>query len=111
MMAYNLCYSTLLPLGTGDGGSRGGEVTGGSALPDHLVAPQGSASGTGDLLIGEKVSRFVTAKVRRGLLPMILEDLIAARKVAKKEMAACAAAGDETRRAILNARQLALKLS
>jgi len=43
-------------------------------------------------------------------LPSILEHLLAARKVAKKQLAACAPE-DELKRKVLNGRQLALKLS
>jgi DNA polymerase elongation subunit (family B) len=56
-------------------------------------------------------SRFVTAQVRKGLLPRVLEGLLAARGVAKREMAAAEAEGDEARAATKNALQLALKVS
>merc|ERR1719502_136009 len=51
---------------------------------------------------------FVKGDTRRGLLPMILEELLAARKRAKKEMAE---ATDPLTQSVLNGRQLALKIS
>ncbi|CDI84986.1 DNA polymerase delta catalytic subunit, putative [Eimeria praecox] len=51
---------------------------------------------------------FVKASVRRGVLPMIVEELIAARKVAKAEMSK---AEDKFMKSVLNGRQLALKIT
>lgn len=51
---------------------------------------------------------FVKPTVRRGLLPYILENLLAARKKAKKELEA---ETDPVKKSVLNGRQLALKLS
>lgn len=51
---------------------------------------------------------FVKATVRKGLLPLILEELLAARKKAKKQMGA---EKDPFRKAIYNGRQLALKIT
>lgn len=54
------------------------------------------------------VDFFVTSKKRRGLLPSVLEDLIAARKRAKADLKK---ETDPFRRAVLDGRQLALKVS
>merc|ERR1719401_2714778 len=51
---------------------------------------------------------FVKKETRRGLLPMILEELLAARKKAKRAMAE---AEDPLTKSVLNGRQLALKIS
>ena len=51
---------------------------------------------------------FCTAKVRKGLLSQILEELLSARKRAKKELAV---ETDPFKKAVLNGRQLALKIS
>merc|ERR550532_3059767 len=51
---------------------------------------------------------FVKSQQRKGLLPMILEELLAARKRAKKAMAE---ASDPLTKMVLNGRQLALKIS
>lgn len=53
-------------------------------------------------------ARFVKASVRKGLLPQILEELITARKRAKVELAN---ESDPLKRAVLDGRQLALKIS
>lgn len=50
---------------------------------------------------------FVTASKRRGLLPIILEDLLSARKRARAELKN---EKDPFKRAVLDGRQLALKV-
>eukprot|EP00930_Biecheleria_cincta_P027660 TRINITY_DN19393_c0_g1_i1.p1 TRINITY_DN19393_c0_g1~~TRINITY_DN19393_c0_g1_i1.p1 ORF type:complete len:1085 (-),score=193.71 TRINITY_DN19393_c0_g1_i1:111-3365(-) len=95
MMANNLCYSTLL--------SAGQEQR--PDAPEHTSAPPVANSED-----APQVHRFVTAKVRRGLLPSILERLLAARKTAKQQLSRCSAA-DDMQRKVLHGRQLALKLS
>ncbi|CAG8481847.1 18333_t:CDS:10, partial [Gigaspora rosea] len=52
--------------------------------------------------------RFVKAEVRKGLLPSILEDLLSARKKAKADLKK---ETDPFKRAVLDGRQLALKIS
>merc|ERR1719343_1072422 len=52
--------------------------------------------------------KFIKSDTRRGLLPLILEELLAARKRAKKAMAE---ATDPLTKSVLNGRQLALKIS
>ncbi len=65
MMAHNLCYSTL--------------------VPPHLVKSyQGSQE---DLIRTPNGDVFVNQNVKKGLLPLILEELIAARKRARQELA------------------------
>mmetsp|Transcript_75821 Transcript_75821/g.158059 ORF Transcript_75821/g.158059 Transcript_75821/m.158059 type:complete len:1056 (+) Transcript_75821:103-3270(+) len=85
MMAHNLCFTTLL---------RDDQV---SQLDSSqiVVAP----------ITGCK---FVKKDTKRGLLPVILEELLAARKRAKKAMAE---AEDPLTKSVLNGRQLALKIS
>jgi len=51
---------------------------------------------------------FVRATCKKGILPQILDELLAARKRAKKDMAA---ATDPMEKAVQNGRQLALKIS
>ncbi|XP_064360612.1 DNA polymerase delta catalytic subunit, partial [Dromaius novaehollandiae] len=86
MMAHNLCYTTLLP--------PGGPERYGLGPDDFIRTP------TGDL--------FVKASVRKGLLPEVLEGLLAARKRAKAELAQ---ERDPFRRQVLDGRQQALKVS
>ena len=87
IQAHNLCYTTLLtkPLV---------EKLGYKKDDEYIVTPNG------DL--------FCTAKVRKGLLSQILEELLTARKKAKKELAT---ETDPFKKAVLNGRQLALKIS
>jgi len=84
MMAHNLCYSTLVPP----------EQVGRYNPADITKTP------TGD--------HFMKAGARRGLLPIILDELLTARKKAKKEMKN---APDKLTEMVLNGRQLALKIS
>ncbi|TYZ60960.1 hypothetical protein PybrP1_001058 [[Pythium] brassicae (nom. inval.)] len=84
MQAYNLCYSTLV---------APGDVA-------KLAPGEFSKSPSGDV--------FVTSQRKKGVLPLILEELLAARKQAKRDMAA---ATDPMQKAVQNGRQLALKVS
>lgn len=85
MMAHNTCYSTLLSKEQAKRMKKDEEF---------------KESPTGDC--------FVKAGVKKGILPMILEELLTARKQAKKDMKA---ATDPMVRAVQNGRQLALKIS
>ncbi|XP_064545530.1 DNA polymerase delta catalytic subunit [Drosophila montana] len=86
MMAHNLCYTTLLLPGTRDK----------MGLTDDQVerTPANNV--------------FVKAELRRGLLPEILESLLAARKRAKNDLKV---ETDPFKRQVLDGRQLALKIS
>ncbi|KAI0731291.1 DNA polymerase family B-domain-containing protein [Earliella scabrosa] len=87
MMAHNLCYTTLLDKTTVDRLGLVKDV-------DYVQTPNN------DL--------FVKASRRKGLLPTILEDLISARKRAKADLKK---ETDPFKRAVLDGRQLALKIS
>ncbi|KAI3647326.1 hypothetical protein MP228_007547 [Amoeboaphelidium protococcarum] len=88
MMAHNLCYSTLV---------MNNQVIDALKLvkdQDYIVTPSGD--------------KFVKSTVRKGILPTILEDLIGARKRAKGDLKK---ETDPFKRAVLDGRQLALKIS
>ena len=84
MQGYNLCYSTLL----------NPEDMQKLSKDSYLVSPSGHC--------------FVKSEVKKGILPQILDEILAARKRAKKDMAA---ATDPMEKAVQNGRQLALKVS
>jgi DNA polymerase delta subunit 1 len=84
MMAHNLCYCTLVPP------DRSAEI----GQDEVTLTPSGC--------------KFVKSSKQKGLLPRILEELLSARKKAKKEMAE---ATDPLTKSVLNGRQLALKIS
>ena len=84
MMAHNLCYSSLVPK---------------FRIKEHNIE---------DLTHTPNGDYFVKASVKKGILPMILEELLGARKRAKQELAK---ATDPFERAVLDGRQLALKIS
>ena len=87
MMAHNLCYTTLLHP---DDIGRYRLVKD----RDYAVTPSGHA--------------FVCKSKQAGLLPTILQELLAARKQAKADLKK---ETDPFKRAVLDGRQLALKLS
>ncbi|WFD30639.1 DNA-directed DNA polymerase [Malassezia sp. CBS 17886] len=87
MMAHNLCYTTLVDRRTIE---RLGLVEG----RDYVPTPNNNC--------------FVTPARRKGLLPEVLEALLAARKAAKADLKK---ETDPFRRAVLDGRQLALKVS
>ncbi|KIP08801.1 hypothetical protein PHLGIDRAFT_103803 [Phlebiopsis gigantea 11061_1 CR5-6] len=87
MMAHNLCYTTLLDKPTIDRLGLVKDV-------DYIQTPNNDF--------------FATSTKRKGLLPTILEDLIAARKRAKADLKK---ETDPFKRAVLDGRQLALKIS
>ena len=84
MMAHNLCYCTLVP-----------KAQAGSFAPEDV-----GRTPTGDV--------FVKPHLARGILPEILEELLGARKRAKADLKK---AEDPFERAVLDGRQLALKVS
>ncbi|KAF1815270.1 DNA polymerase delta large chain [Eremomyces bilateralis CBS 781.70] len=87
IQAHNLCYTTLL-------NKTAVEKLQLKKDDDYIVTPNGDM--------------FCTAKVRKGLLSQILEELLGARKMAKRELAV---ETDPFKKAVLNGRQLALKIS
>jgi DNA polymerase delta subunit 1 len=89
MMAHNLCYCALI--------SKKDTVEGGGKLVldvDYIRTPAGHL--------------FVKPELQKGLLPRILADLLAQRKKAKTELKT---EKDPQKRAVLDGRQLALKVS
>ncbi|XP_045785485.1 DNA polymerase delta catalytic subunit [Maniola jurtina] len=86
MMAHNLCYTTL--------------------VPPYLQKEINVSSD--DITVTPSNNMFVKANVRKGLLPEILESLLAARKKAKADLKE---EKDPLKRSVLDGRQLALKIS
>ncbi|CAL8087292.1 unnamed protein product [Orchesella dallaii] len=84
MMAHNLCYTSLL---------RPSQTS--SMDPDKFIRTPSN-------------NFFVKASVRKGILPVILEDLLGARKKAKNDLKN---EKDPFKRKVLDGRQLALKIS
>ncbi|KAF8573753.1 hypothetical protein K439DRAFT_1399532 [Ramaria rubella] len=87
MMAHNLCYTTLLDADTIKRMDLVKDV-------DYVVTPNNDC--------------FVIPQRRKGLLPTILEDLLSARRRAKADLKK---ETDPFKRAVLDGRQLALKIS
>jgi DNA polymerase delta subunit 1 len=87
IQAHNLCYTTLLNKSVV-------QKLGLVKDEDYIVTPNGDM--------------FCTIKKRKGLLTEILEELLGARKQAKRELAV---ESDPFKKAVLNGRQLALKIS
>lgn len=87
MMAHNLCYTTLLDRNTIDRLKLEKDK-------DYVVTPNNDM--------------FIKQEVRKGLLPEILEELLSARKKAKADLKK---ESDPFKKAVLDGRQLALKIS
>ncbi|WRT63862.1 uncharacterized protein IL334_000787 [Kwoniella shivajii] len=87
MMAHNLCYTTLLD----------------KATIERLKLVEGK-----DYVHTPNNDYFATTNKRKGLLPIILENLLGARKKAKQDLKV---EKDPFKRAVLDGRQLALKIS
>jgi DNA polymerase delta subunit 1 len=86
MMAHNLCYTTLVTQS---------KIAAFKLKDDEYIrTPIGSL--------------FVKSSIRKGLLPVILEDLLGARKKAKNDLKN---ETDPFKRKVLDGRQLALKIS
>jgi DNA polymerase elongation subunit (family B) len=102
-MAHNLCYTTLLDKATIDRLGLVKDV-------DYIQTPN---NGGFFRLVGfvdylpTSTDLFATTKKRKGLLPTILEDLISARKRAKADLKK---ETDPFKKAVLDGRQLALKV-
>ena len=104
MMAHNLCYTTLLDMQTIErlGLVKDVDYT---QTPNNgwaLVLLQIQSSVAYSML-----DLFVKSVRRKGLLPTVLEDLISARKRAKADLKK---ETDPFKRAVLDGRQLALKV-
>ncbi|EFC42814.1 predicted protein [Naegleria gruberi] len=84
MIAHNLCYTTLLKK----------EDLAKLSEDQYVKTPSGDY--------------FIKREVQQGLLPLVLEELLQARKQAKKDMDK---ATDPLEKAVMNGRQLALKIS
>ncbi|KAG8744183.1 DNA-directed DNA polymerase delta [Ceratobasidium sp. 414] len=103
MMAHNLCYTTLVYKETIDQHKL---VKG----EDYVQTPNNGMdlfSRLAPKLIRISIDFFVTPKRRKGLLPTVLEDLLSARKRAKADLKN---ETDPFKRAVLDGRQLALKV-
>ncbi|KAL9117224.1 MAG: hypothetical protein Q9187_006241 [Circinaria calcarea] len=87
IQAHNLCYTTWLKKANVEKDNMKKDE-------DYIITPNGDM--------------FCTSKIRKGLLTQILEELLGARKRAKKELAI---ETDPFKKAVLNGRQLALKIS
>ncbi|KAI9625850.1 hypothetical protein H4Q26_016098 [Puccinia striiformis f. sp. tritici PST-130] len=87
MMAHNLCYTTLTDAKTA-------KLLELRQDEDYIITPNGDY--------------FVKASKRKGLLAIVLEDLLSARKRARAELKL---ETDPFKRAVLDGRQLALKIS
>ena len=104
MMAHNLCYTTLLDRSTVDRLGLVKDV-------DYTQTPNNGTlrdlDGPCLFLMLPNSDLFIKRSKRRGLLPTILDDLISARKRAKADLKK---ETDPFKKAVLDGRQLALKV-
>lgn len=111
MMAHNLCYTTLLdPKLLRQEEDNKSPCRAWVKDDDYIQTPNNGAFillWHWDCMLTDGVDFFVSAKHRKGLLPAVLEDLISARKRAKADLKK---EKDPFKRAVLDGRQLALKV-
>jgi DNA polymerase delta subunit 1 len=107
MMAHNLCYTTLLDPGVIPKLGLVKDV-------DYIVTPNNGSCYfvvrlifSCDAKYSVSLDHFVKSTKRKGLLPTVLEDLLNARKRAKNDLKK---ETDPFKRAVLDGRQLALKV-
>ena len=106
VIAYNLCYSTMLGKVSRDRHVKLGAVHNyrvDDALLKSLLADDA-------LVFAPNSCMFVKPRVRRGVLPTMLDSILNARFEVQSVMKSAAAASDDDYRRVLDARQLALKL-
>jgi DNA polymerase elongation subunit (family B) len=99
MMAHNLCFTTLAK-----------PAKRALIAPEKLATTPAGVTFVRDEYEVVENGETVTKPGHKGLLPSILARLLDARRAAKRDMAAAAAAGDVVRESIYNAKQLALKV-
>lgn len=96
MIAHNLCYTTLTSLS---------DIQKYDLSPEDYVT---SPSGGKYILFKFFIDIFVKSHIRKGLIPEVLQDLLHARKNAKQDLKK---EKDSFKKAVLDGRQLALKIS
>lgn len=98
MITWNLCYTTFIPNK--------------KARDEVLKIAKEKGISEEDAIYKTPLGHeFATSKIKKGILPSILEDFLAARSVAKKDMFAAKKQGNHEKASVLDGRQLALKIS
>ena len=107
VIAYNLCYSTLL----GKIGAKPDETGHVKLGVSSLMRPPGMlAAVQQDTYVAPNGAMFLKSHVREGVLPRLLREILSARVAVKKLMKVAETAGDMALYRALNARQFGLKL-
>ncbi|XP_038059014.1 DNA polymerase zeta catalytic subunit-like [Patiria miniata] len=106
MIAYNYCYSTCL--GRLEHIANGGEYALGCGSLSVSVSQLKKLYQSDSLHVSPNGIVFVKPSVRRGVLPMMLEQILKLRLIVKKSLKDFK--DDKTLHRMLNSRQLALKL-
>ena len=96
MEGYNLCYTTILLVQRALSLGLKRDI-------DFFVPPLDFA--------GRDEFCFVRPRIKKGLLPIVLRELLNLRAAAKRKQAECEAAGDKAMAKIYEMRQIALKLT
>jgi len=118
MIQHNLCYSTLIPKLVGAQSCNCREPTP-TKPADKYVCAHGHCMRCSQAAVDECRcvnltpfgARFVSSKVRVGILPQILSTLLGERGKAKRELADAKKAGNMELAAVLDGRQNALKVT
>jgi hypothetical protein len=119
IIAYNLCFSTImgkLKQGSGECDSETTGRLGASAYPEEMSAYSLFSSksdehkSTEAPYIAPNGSVFCPKSVRHGVLPLMLKEILETRLMVKRSMKLYKSAEDDILHRVLDARQLALKL-
>lgn len=106
VIAYNLCYSTCL----GKVPSPGREAQGLGPLRDWRPPAGALREHARDAIISPSGTAFAPPSKLRGVLPRMLQELLATRAMVKRAMKSHTAQRDRALYRALNARQMGLKL-
>lgn len=110
MIAYNLCYSTYL--GRFERGQNAvlQDNMGVVSMVDNLEASNFIASHGDQVFVSPNGCMFCPHRHRRGVLSIMLEELLNTRVMVKKELKVARQQGNDVLARVLDARQLALKM-
>ena len=115
IIAYNLCFSTLLGKVTPTRKKKIGAVKN-YAIPEAFYQKATSTEeaerlkkGSNDVFVSPNSCCFVKPAVRKGVLPRVLSEVLTTRFAVQKALKKAIACGDDAMASVLNAQQRGLK--
>lgn len=113
--AYNLCFSTIMGKLAPGSHHQPNETTGRIGASGYneaasIRATEVHLQSGAESFISPNGSMFIHPSVRRGILPLMLQEILDTRQMVKRSMKLYREEGDGVLRRVLDARQLALKM-